>query len=157
MSQTSVEHRRSALQHGEVVGGGAGAASEDGHDDAEADDDFGGGDHEHEEHDDLAADVVELRAKVTNVRLTALSISSTHMNITSGLRRTSSPTAPIVNSSAAERRGTRYVASTSSRTVDAPSRVGRRDGVGVAAAGRSTTAPTTAITSSTDVTSKANR
>jgi hypothetical protein len=34
---------------------------------------------------------------VTKVRVTALSISSTHMNITSGFRRTSSPTAPIEN------------------------------------------------------------
>ena len=33
------------------------------------------------------------RPNVTKVRFTALSISSTHMNITSGLRRTSSPTA----------------------------------------------------------------
>ena len=36
-----------------------------------------------------------MREKVTKVSVTALSISSTHMNITSGLRRTSSPTAPI--------------------------------------------------------------
>ena len=40
------------------------------------------------------------RANVTNVRLAALSISSTHMNITSTLRRSSSPTAPMVNSNA---------------------------------------------------------
>ena len=40
-------------------------------------------------------------ANVTNVRLTALSMSSTHMNITSTLRRMSRPTAPIVKSSAA--------------------------------------------------------
>ena len=39
-------------------------------------------------------------AKATKVRLTALSISSMHMNITSGLRRTSSPTAPMANSTA---------------------------------------------------------
>ena len=39
-----------------------------------------------------------MREKVTKVRVTALSISSTHMNITSGLRRTSSPTAPIAKS-----------------------------------------------------------
>ena len=73
-----------------------GLAAEDGHDDAEPDHDLGGGHHEHEEHDHLTADVVRAsRANVTNVRLTALSMSSTHMNITSGLRRTSRPTAPM--------------------------------------------------------------
>ena len=41
-----------------------------------------------------------MRAKVTSVRFTALSISSTHMNTTIALRRTSTPTAPMVNSSA---------------------------------------------------------
>ena len=40
--------------------------------------------------------------RATNDRLAALSISSMHMNITSGLRRMSRPTAPIENSSAAE-------------------------------------------------------
>ena len=40
-----------------------------------------------------------MRAKVTNARLAALSISSTHMNITIALRRTSTPAAPMVNSS----------------------------------------------------------
>src|SRR3954452_19904363 len=37
----------------------------------------------------------------TKVRLTALSMSSTHMNITRTLRRTSRPTAPITNRNAA--------------------------------------------------------
>ena len=41
-----------------------------------------------------------IRAKVTRVRLTALSISSMHMNTTIALRRTSTPTAPMANSSA---------------------------------------------------------
>ncbi len=41
-----------------------------------------------------------MRAKVTNAKLTALSISSTHMNITIALRRNSTPAAPMVNSSA---------------------------------------------------------
>src|SRR5262249_12460245 len=36
-------------------------------------------------------------ANDTNVRFTALSMSSTHMNITSTLRRVSRPTAPMVN------------------------------------------------------------
>ena len=43
----------------------------------------------------------KLRAKVTKVRFAAFSISSMHMNITSTLRRTSRPIAPIVNSTAA--------------------------------------------------------
>src|SRR3712207_8753613 len=37
------------------------------------------------------------RAKVTSVRFTELSISSTHMNTTMALRRTRTPTAPMVN------------------------------------------------------------
>ena len=41
-----------------------------------------------------------IREKVTSARLTALSISSTHMNSTIALRRTSTPTAPMVNSAA---------------------------------------------------------
>ena len=43
-------------------------------------------------------------AKATNDRLTALSISSTHMNSTSGLRRTITPSAPMPNSAAARTR-----------------------------------------------------
>src|SRR4051794_24784748 len=45
-----------------------------------------------------------MRAKVTKVKLTALSISSTHMNMTSTLRRISNPTAPMVKSMAARPR-----------------------------------------------------
>src|SRR5579875_3767757 len=41
-----------------------------------------------------------IREKVTSERLTALSISSTDMNTTIALRRTRTPTAPIVNSAA---------------------------------------------------------
>ena len=44
------------------------------------------------------------RAKVTRVRFTELSISSTHMNTTMALRRTSTPTAPMVNRIAASTR-----------------------------------------------------
>ena len=44
------------------------------------------------------------RAKATNVRFTALSISSMHMNITRTLRRTSTPTAPMVKIIAASTR-----------------------------------------------------
>ena len=40
----------------------------------------------------------------TKLRLTALSISSMHMNITSGLRRSVTPTAPMPNSTAASTR-----------------------------------------------------
>ena len=68
----------------------------------EADDDLGGGDDEHEEHGRLPVDVAErARTARRSVRLTALSISSMHMNITSGLRRTSTPTAPMPNRTAA--------------------------------------------------------
>ena len=81
------------------------AATEDGHDDAEADNDFGGGDDHHEEHDAPGRRCRRVRlAKVTKVRLTALSISSTHMNMISTLRRISSPTAPMLNSAAASAR-----------------------------------------------------
>ena len=41
-----------------------------------------------------------MRENVTNARLAALSISSTHMNMTIALRRNSTPAAPMVNSSA---------------------------------------------------------
>src|ERR1700704_746139 len=41
-----------------------------------------------------------LWASATNVRLTALSISSTHMKITMALRRNSTPATPSVNSTA---------------------------------------------------------
>jgi len=41
-----------------------------------------------------------MRAKVTKARLPALSINSTHMNMTMALRRSSTPAAPMVNSSA---------------------------------------------------------
>src|SRR3954466_9664377 len=40
------------------------------------------------------------REKATNVRFTALSISSTHMKMMIALRRVSTPTTPIVNSAA---------------------------------------------------------
>ena len=43
-------------------------------------------------------------ANATNVRFTELSISSTHMNITMTLRRTSRPTAPIVKMTEANTR-----------------------------------------------------
>ena len=98
-----------ALQLREVVGGGAGTAAQDRDDDAEADHDLGGGHDQHEEHGGLAVDVAEPRsARATNVRLTALSISSTHMNITSGLRRTISPTAPIAEQHRRRARGSRW-------------------------------------------------
>ena len=117
-----------------------------------------------------------MRANVTKVRVTALSISSTHMNITSGFRRTSNPTAPIENRIEPS---TRYQAGVTSATasITRPPRAsrGRRLGarrLGSAAAATSsgsstssarftfraiTTAPTTAITSSTLVASKAKR
>jgi len=41
-----------------------------------------------------------MREKVTSVRFTALSMSSTHMKTTIALRRTSTPVAPIENSAA---------------------------------------------------------
>ena len=44
------------------------------------------------------------REKVINVRLTAFSISSMQIRITSGLRRTSTPTVPRVNRTAPRRR-----------------------------------------------------
>ena len=55
------------------------------------------------------------RANDTKVRLTALSISSTHMNMISTLRRMSRPMAPMLNSAAAEREVPR---STSTVTSD---------------------------------------
>src|ERR1044072_9678203 len=43
-------------------------------------------------------------AKATNVRLTALSMSSTHMNTMIALRRIRTPNTPIVNSTAEKNR-----------------------------------------------------
>src|SRR3954453_21314164 len=59
MSHTSSTMCALPLQGRDVVGGGAGAASHQCDDDAEADNDLGGGNDQHEEHDGLAADVVE--------------------------------------------------------------------------------------------------
>ena len=42
-----------------------------------------------------------MRENVTRVRFAAFSISSTHIKTTIALRRTTTPTAPIVKSSAA--------------------------------------------------------
>ena len=98
---SSIDGDMSAPQLGEVVGGGAGAAAEDGDDDAEADDRLGGGDDEDEEHRRLAVDARRrVRDRATKLRVTALSISSMHISSTSGLRRTSTPTAPMPNSTA---------------------------------------------------------
>ena len=83
-----------------------------------------------------------------------------HMNITSVLRRTSSPTAPIVKSDRGEHRGSRSgVIVDDARSRRAP----RSLGVAAARPARwplrraSTTPPTTAITSSTAVISNAQR
>jgi hypothetical protein len=83
-------HRPLTPQQADVVSGRALAPPEDRHDEGEPDDHLGGGDDQREE--------------VTKVRLTALSISSTHMNMISALRRTSRPMAPIQNIAAATAR-----------------------------------------------------
>ena len=66
-------------------------------------------------------------ASATNVRLTALSISSMHMNCTSGLRRTSTPTTPMPNTTAPSTMyhvgvGAGAVATTAAFTFRRPSR-----------------------------------
>ena len=74
------------------------AGPEDRHDDGQPHRDLGGGDRHHEEHDDLPVHRRRApRPKATNARLAAFSISSIDMKITSGLRRTRTPTTPIVN------------------------------------------------------------
>ena len=142
-----------------------GRRAQDRHDDAEADHDLGGGHDQHEEHGRLAVDVVRAApAKVTKVRFTALSISSMHMNITSGLRRTRSPTAPMENSSADSSRyqvgvdgGDHEPAPPArGRSRVRARRTWRRRTRRGRAAGRARTVPTTAMISSTDVSSKAN-
>ncbi len=79
-----------------------------------------------------------VRAKATNARLTAFSMSSIAMKMTMTLRRTSTPKAPIANSTARQRRGTRRAASARH---------------GSPASAPSTTAPTIATSSSTEVSS----
>ena len=92
----------SALQQIDVVGGHVLTAPEDRDDDREADRHFGRGDDQREEDDRPGRRCrSSALANVTNVRFAALSINSMHMNITSVLRRTSMPTAPIVKSIAA--------------------------------------------------------
>src|SRR6185437_7187873 len=49
-------------------------------------------------------------ANATNVRFTALSISSTHMNTMIALRRVSTPTTPIVNKTAEKKRASASIA-----------------------------------------------
>ena len=82
--------RRGAVpQEVEVVGGGAAPATEDRDDDREADRDLGRGHHEREEHERPGRRCRSARRRTTtNVRFTAFSMSSTHMNITITLRRT---------------------------------------------------------------------
>ena len=58
--------------------------------------------------------------RATNDRFTAFSISSTHMNITSGLRRMSRPTVPMPNSTAASSRYHVGVGATSAITARSP-------------------------------------
>src|ERR1043166_718490 len=55
------------------------------------------------------------RAKATNARLTAFSISSTHMKTMIALRRVSTPTTPIVNRTAEKNRDSPTIGSPSSQ------------------------------------------
>ena len=106
-------------------------------------------------------------ANVTNVRFTALSMSSTHMNITSTLRRDEQADRADGEEHRGERPGSRSAviveregtAVAGSSTGDAPrSRRSSSSCVGWQAAPRaSTTAPTTAITSSAAVISNGQR
>ena len=64
---------------------------EDRDDDRQADRGLGGGDGHHEEDEHLAVDAVAAWASATNVRFTALSISSTHMKTMIAFRRISTP------------------------------------------------------------------
>ena len=73
------------------------AVPEDRDDDREADGRFGRGHRHDEEHEDLPVDPELLRDNATNVRFTALSISSTHMKIMIALRRNITPATPIAN------------------------------------------------------------
>src|SRR4051794_37037228 len=63
ISQTTSIIGESTPELVEVVGRGAGAAAQDRDDDAQADDNFGGGDDEHEEHRRLPADVAQLHGE----------------------------------------------------------------------------------------------
>ena len=63
-------------------------------------DDLAGGDDHDDDREDLAVAVAPHAAKAISARLPAFSISSRQSRITSGLRRTSTPTAPSANMSA---------------------------------------------------------
>ena len=74
--------------------------AEDRDDDRQPDRRFGGRDRHHEEHEHLPRRRRTAARSATNDRFTALSMSSTHMKMMIALRRVSTPTTPIVNSTA---------------------------------------------------------
>ena len=69
-------------------------------DQAEADRDLTGGDDDHDQREDLPSPLPHIREKPISARLAAFSISSRQSRITIGLRRTSTPPAPIAKTSA---------------------------------------------------------
>ena len=87
--------------------------------------------------------------------MTALSISSMHMNITSGLRRTSTPKVPIENSSADSSRY-QVVVGVATATHRAAHRAVTSSSLRLGMRRARSTVPTTAMTSSTLVSSNAN-
>ena len=95
INQTTSSMRSSSLQHRDVVGSGVRTAAQDRHDDSEADDHFAPRPRPaRRTRRSGRPRSFSFLPSATNVRLTALSINSTHMNITSGLRRVSKPNVP---------------------------------------------------------------
>ena len=85
------QHRSAHPQERHVVGGGVGATTVDRDHQGEADNDLHRSDHENKEHGDLATHIVEVGSEGDEGDIHPLSINSTHMNITSGLRRSAGP------------------------------------------------------------------
>src|SRR5688572_1279467 len=139
--------RPSSLQQVEVVGRGSGAAAEDGHDDPEADDDLGRRHHQDEEHQRLAADVVELSGEGDEGEVHGVE----HELDAHEHDEHVAPDQQAHGADGEQARGQGEVPlAVHGHSPSPPSwgRGGRR---------ASTTAPTTAITSSTEVISKGSR
>ena len=89
--------RRSPFHHVRFVHVGGLAVAEEAQDDRQREADFGGGDDDHEDREDDAGELlrVEVDGEGDKLMLTACSISSTDIRISTALRRASTPYIPI--------------------------------------------------------------
>ena len=140
--------RRSSAQLRQLVDVDRQPAAVDRDDQAEADHDLTRGHDHHDQGEDLAVAVAGMRAKAISARLPAFSISSRQSRITSGLRRVSTPAAPMQKMTA-ERTTYQVMSIRASSPGSAPR--------GRAGACASTTAPTAATSSRNEAASNGTR